>query len=681
MIVSWNWLKDYVELKMDPVEVEQRLMMAGLNHEGSETVGDDRAIDLEVTSNRPDCLGHLGVAREIGVLFDLPLQLPAAQPAASGPAVEETVGVRIDCPDLCYRYTARVIRNVTIGPSPEWLADRLRTIGIAVINNVVDVSNYVLMECGQPLHTFDLGRLAGGQIIVREARQGEKFEAIDHNTYDLAPGMCVIADANRPVALGGVMGGAETEVAETTTDLLIEAAEFAPISIRRTARQLNLHSPSSYRFERTVDPAGVDWASRRCCELILELAGGELADGVVDVGTPIAAPQPVVLRLGQVERILGITISAAEVQRILTTLGNEPVRADETSVEVIPPTWRRDLTREIDLIEEVARIHGYDEIPEDVAVPMWPSSHTDAERVLSKLRRVLTAAGFDEAITASLCPPEWGQRFSPWTDREPIAASMPMKGILADAPNDLGQADRVRQSLLPSLLEARRYNESVGNSRCELFETAKVYLPRDGELPVEPWTLALVTSHDFYHLKGVLEQLVATLAPNVAPEVKPTAQPLLDADRSAELTLGNQPWGFVGELSPEAAKQFGLRSGATVAELRIAPLEEIAVLIPQYQPQIPYPAIDRDLNLVVDERLRWSELRATVESSAGEFLEAVEYKETYRDAQRDGADKKRLLLSVVFRSHQGTLTNEEADQMRDRIVAACEAAHGAKLLA
>ncbi|MEO8495612.1 MAG: phenylalanine--tRNA ligase beta subunit-related protein, partial [Planctomycetota bacterium] len=266
MIVSWNWLKDYVALDVEPAEVERRLMMAGLNHESSEPVGDDLAIDLEVTSNRPDCLGHLGIAREAAVLFGKPLTIPEPMPSEGAASVADLLKVRIDCPELCYRYTARVIRGVKIGPSPDWLVSRLETIGIASINNVVDITNYVLMECGQPLHAFDLAKIRGPEIVVREASKGEEFLAIDHKTYVLEPGMCVIADASRAVALGGVMGGADSEVGNATVDLLIESAEFAPVSIRGTARTLNLHSPSSYRFERGLDPVGVDWASRRCCE-------------------------------------------------------------------------------------------------------------------------------------------------------------------------------------------------------------------------------------------------------------------------------------------------------------------------------------------------------------------------------------------------------------------------------
>ena len=313
MIVSWNWLTDYVALDMDPAELAQRLAMAGLNHESTERVGDDLAIDLEVTSNRPDCLGHLGVAREISVLWQQPLRIPDPCPPTSGSEVAQLIKVSIACPHLCYRYTARVIRGVKIGPSPAWLANRLRSIGIAVINNVVDVSNYVMMECGQPLHVFDLRRLQGPEIIVREALPQEQFPAIDHRVYPLEPGMCVIADARRGVALGGVMGGVESEVSEATTDLLIEAAEFSPLSIRTTARKLGLHSPSSYRFERSVDPLGVEWASRRCCQLIGELAGGQLAPGVLDVGAPLPKRPRVTLRLSQLPRVLGIAIPMEEV--------------------------------------------------------------------------------------------------------------------------------------------------------------------------------------------------------------------------------------------------------------------------------------------------------------------------------------------------------------------------------
>lgn len=670
MLVSWRWLQDYVSLKMSPEELVERLSMAGLNHEDSRTVGDDLQIDLEVTSNRPDCTGHIGVAREISVLWQTGLGVPAAQPAASGPPVTELTKVAIECPELCFRYTARVLQGVRIQPSPQWMADRLATIGIPAINNVVDVTNYVMMECGQPLHAFDFAKLAGPEIIVREARPGELFEAINHKTYPLEPGMCVIADAERAVALGGVMGGAETEVSDDTTDVLIEAADFAPLTIRTTARKLILQSPSSYRFERGVDPVGVDWASRRCCELILQLGGGRLAQGVISVGQGIPVREPIVLRLSQLPRILGIEIPVNEVQRILVALGCQPTAREARSVTVVPPSWRRDLSREIDLVEEVARVYGYDRIPEDVGVPMAPSHRGDEDRVLGKVRQVLLCAGFDEAMTASVVSEELAAAWSPWTKAPALQTSTPM----------LKGADRLRRSLIPSLLEARRVNESLGNPVIELFETARVYLPASSNLPQEQWTLSIVSGGDYYRVKGVVETLLATLRPGTALEASDTAQPILDPVKSSELRVQGQCLGYLGELSANGLQQAGLRSPASVAELRMSLLVELANLIPKYSEQSPYPAIDRDLNLIVDESVRWASLAETVQRSVGECLESLRYQEIYRDPKKDGAGKKRLLFSITLRSRQRTLTNEEADQIRQQVVAACHQAHGAALL-
>jgi len=670
MLVSWNWLKDYVKIDVPPAELERRLMMAGLNHESTQAVGDDLAIDLEVTSNRPDCLGHIGVAREAAVLLRQELLLPQAEPREGSIPVAEQIQIRIDCPALCYRYTGRVIRGAKVGSSPRWLVNRLATLGIAVINNVVDVTNYVLMECGQPLHVFDLIRLGGREVIVREAKPGETFLAIDHKTYALEPGMCVIADESRPVALGGVMGGADSEVNSASVDLLIESAEFAPLSIRNTARKLNLHSPSSYRFERGVDPEGVEWASRRCAELILELAGGELAAGVVDVGREPPARRPVTLRMSQLKRILGIEIPASEVERILTALGNEPVRADALTLEVIPPSWRRDLTREIDLVEEVARIHGYDQIPEDAAVPMCPSHRTDEDRVLAKVQRVLNAAGFDEALTPSVVPQAWSDAFSPWTEAEALRGSTPM----------LKGADRLRRSLVPSLLDVRRGNEAVSNPFIELFETAKVYLPAATGLPHEQRTLALTSGGDYYRVKGVVEALLSALSPTAVLEIVATRQPLLDPQRSAEIRVSSRRLGFLGEVTPAGLKAFKLRGKTTIAELNLETLNALANLIPKYSALSSFPATSRDLNLIVDEALRWADLAETIWKSGSSCLESVAYQDTYRDPQRDGEGKKRLLFSITLRSPATTLTNEEADGIRDQIITACGQAHRAKLL-
>ncbi|MEE2990842.1 MAG: phenylalanine--tRNA ligase subunit beta [Planctomycetota bacterium] len=676
MLVSWNWLKQYVPLDMTQAELEHRLSMSGLNHEGTRGVDDDLAIDLEVTSNRPDCLGHIGVAREIAVLWEQPLTIPDPGPASSAPAAAEQASVRLECPELCPRYTARVIRDVRIGPSPDWLVERLATVFRPLnpdwvpVNNVVDITNFVLMESGQPLHAFDLEKIAGGQVVVRQAGKDEPFTAIDHHEYSLQPGMCVIADTEKAIALGGVMGGADSEVSSATTCLLIESARFDPLATRNTARALNLYSPSSHRFERGVDPVGVEWASRRCCELILEIGGGELAEGIIDIGEPVAEPKPVILRLSQLKRILGIDVDPDEVNRILTALGNSTAAAGDGELAVTAPSWRRDLTREIDLVEEVARIHGYEKIPEDVGVPMAPSHRTDRDRVESIVRQTLLAASLDEAMTASMVPASWPESFTGWTEHPPISSQTPM----------LKGADRLRTSLLPSLLEARRVNESLANPVIELFETASIYLARDGELPVQQWTLAITSAGGYYRLKGIVEGLLAALKIDIPLEVKGVDLPLLDLSRSGELCLDERRLGFLGAVSPEGLKQFSLRHGTSLVELNLDLLAELAELVPQHQDQSAYPSISRDLNIVLAESVRWSQLEQLVRATAGKELEQVDYQETYRDSEKDGVDTKRILFSMTLRSQDGTMTGEQADQLREKVVLQIEKQLSGRLL-
>ncbi|MGD9720684.1 MAG: phenylalanine--tRNA ligase subunit beta [Pirellulales bacterium] len=676
MIVSWDWLQQYVTLDMTPAALAERLMMAGLNHEDTHAVGDDVAINLEVTSNRSDCLGHIGIAREISVLWQRPLTLPAAAPRSGQVKVGELATLRVENSRECPRYTARVIRGAKVGPSPAWLVRRLATVGVAAINNVVDITNYVMLECGQPLHAFDLAQLAGRQIVVRQARQGEEFLAINHKTYKLDSSVCVIADARRAVGLGGVMGGAETEVSARTTELLLESAAFDPMSIRNTARSLNLHSDSSYRFERGTDPAGVDWASRRTCELILELAGGELAEGLLDFGNPPAPRPPIKLRFGQLKRVLGIDVPSPEARQILVALGNRELQADATAVEVEPPSWRHDLSREIDLVEEVARIHGYDKIPEDVGVPMAKSERTESDRVLGKVRQVLMAAGFDEAMTPSVVEEPWSAAFSPWTDAPPLHSSIPV----------LRRADRLRRSLVPSLLGARQTNESLSNPVIELYEAAHVYLPQSGDLPVEELMIALTSGGDYAAVKGVIEGVVAALDPDAVLSVRPTRHALLDAAQSAELWVrpasgDERLLAYLGRVSAAGLTQFELRQPTTVAEIRCNALREIARLVPKCRDIPTFPAVARDLNLVVDEAVRWADVVQTIRAAAGPGAESITLTDVYRDEQRLGPGKKSLLVTLSLRSREGTLTGEEADRVCQHVVEACGREHGAQLRA
>lgn len=661
MIVSWNWLKKYVSLEMSPAELEHRLSMSGLNHEGTVERAGDLAIDLEVTSNRPDCLGHIGVARELSVLWDTPLKIPEVQLEESGDPASQLIDVSIEDLELCPQYTARVITGVKVGPSPDWLVKLLAAVGQPTVNNIVDITNFVLLETGQPLHAFDYRRLAGPKIVVRRARQGEQLEAIDHQTYALDSKMCVIADAERPVAIAGVMGGAGSEVDSGTVDLLIESAEFNQLATRTTSRQLKLMSESSHRFERGVDPAGVDWASQRCCQLVLELAGGTLAPGVVMAGQPRPPADPIVLRLPQLKRVLGIDIDPAEVARIVDSLGFQRTATDAQQITSQPPTWRRDCAREIDVIEEVARIHGYDKIPEDARVPMTASFKTPFDTMLDRTRQTVVGSGFHEAMTVTVTPHGWNEACNPWG----------ATAHLTSTPSMLRGADELRHSIVPSLLNARKYNDARGNLDVAMFETSRVFVTQQDGSHEEPWMLALVSSQEFRQVKGVLETLGERLGCEVTMADGETPG-LLAPGRSAWLALNGTAWGYVGEVSDESLKQFGLQRGATVAEVRLQPLADQAELIPQDKALSPHPAMSQDLNFIVPESLTWRELQQQVRAAGGELLESVAYKETYIDAQQDGPGRKRLLLTIVLRKMDSTLTGEEAEAIRQRIIDALQ---------
>jgi phenylalanyl-tRNA synthetase beta chain len=380
------------------------------------------------------------------------------------------------------------------------------------------------------------------------------------------------------------------------------------------------------------------------------------------MGVPRKVREPIVLRVSQLKRILGIEIDAGVARSILTALGCQEERADHDRVTVIPPTWRRDLTREIDLVEEVARIHGYDKIPEDVSVPMARSARSDEDRVLARVRHALTAAGFDEAYTLSAVEPTVSNAYSPWTDAAPLVAQMPV----------LRGANQLRRSLIPSLLTARRTNESLANPVVELFEVAKIYLPRAGQLPSEERLISLTSGGGYHELKGVIETLLDEINHHVKLEAAPAEHPLFAKGRYAQLSANGESLGFLGEVSAAGLKQFELRGSASAAELKLATLVKLAELIPHYVKQPAHPAIERDLNLVVDEKVRWADLEGTVRAAGGALLEAVTYRDIYRDEKRLGPGKKSLLLAITLRAPEATLTSQEADAVTEAILAACK---------
>ena len=538
-----------------------------------------------------------------------------------------------------------------------------------------------MFECGQPLHAFDFEKIKDGKIIVRNGRDKEEFPAIDHKKYILDEAMCVIADSENAVALGGVMGGLDSEISDSTTEILVEAAYFNQLSVRKTARQLKLQSPSSFRFERDVDSAQLDWASRRCCELILETAGGVLLEGVVDVGDRPKTPPTITLRLSQLKRLLGIEIPADFSAKVLAELGMDVKESDSDKVTGVAPTWRNDLTREVDLVEEVGRIYGFEKVPDTALVPMAASFTQKTDRVLGKVRDVLTGGGYNEAICPSVIPGKWSESFSPWSDQPAICSSQPMPGVLEKASQNIGAVDQLRRSLVPSLLESRRVNEARSNQDIDLFETAKVYLPVAGKpIPDQPTMLGIVTGNDYYALKGIVEAVVRRIDPAQSVSISNCDLDLLDVSRRGTLEVAGKRLGFIGELSPAGRKLYGLRSSTALAEIDLAMLEELAIIIPQHVDQSPFPPMARDFNFVVENSVHWLDLEATVRESGGELVESILYRETFRDAKKDGESKKRLLLSVVLRSKDATLTGEQADEVCNRIISSCGKKHAAALL-
>ncbi len=679
MIVSKNWLAEYVPLPQSVDELTHRLTMSGLNLEEFHDVSTglskpDVAIDVEVTSNRPDCLGHIGVAREVSVLFGQPLTVPPAAVTESGDSVQSASSISIECPDLCPEYHGRVIRGVKIGPSPMWLRDRLAAVGINSVNNVVDVTNFVMMECGQPLHAFDLDKLHGQKIIVRRAKKGETITAIDQRQYALTEQMCVIADADRPVAVAGVMGGFDTEISETTVNVLIEAAAFASLSVRATARSLKLHSPSSYRFERKVDRQWLDWASRRCCELILKVAGGTLLSGSIVAGQAVEAGRDAVtLRFAQVPRVLGIDIPADECVGILQRLGLKCLNRDADSASFTPPSWRPDLLRECDLIEEVARIHGYDHIPMNADLPVVSTARTLRERVIDSVRLQLAASGFSEALTMSFVSEEQRQLFRPEGAIPPVAVSHSSRS----------HENQLRQSLIPSLLACRRQNERHGYANAELFEVARVYLHAGqgrNEQQAEPLTIGIVSGRSFVQLIGTVEALAAKLAPHAVLTTEPDANPEYAAGRGAAISLNGTHWGWLGELSRDVLDRSDLQDAVCVAELRLPLIEETFEASRSYRSLPRFPSVSRDLNFVMPESVSWAQLSESVAKSAGDLLLGTAFGGQYRGKQID-ADHKSYLITCRFMAPDRTLTTEEVDAIVKQVIANCESQLSARLRA
>jgi phenylalanyl-tRNA synthetase beta chain len=684
MIISLDWLGDYVRPDATAESIADRLALSGLNHESTRGIGTDTAIEIEVTSNRPDCLGHIGVAREVAALFRVPLQLPAVGRARDdAPAPGVTVAIADE--NLCPSYQARVIRGVRVGPSPRWLVDRLATVGVASVNTIVDITNYVMLETGQPLHAFDLARIRGGRILVRPAREGEAFEALNHRTYTLDGRMGVIADAERPVALAGVMGGADSEITDRTVDVLLESAQFAPLAVRAAARGLALASPSSYRFERRPDPAMVDWAGRRAASLILELAGGA-CEGVVEAGRLEWPRREVRLRTERVGEVLGIDVPPGRQREILASLGFEALAGRDDDRSWLVPSWRRDVSREIDLIEEIGRIEGYEGVPEDVPLVPRPVETGRRDMAVRAAGDVLLAAGLCEAMTRSVVDGTLDAATDCWSRAASLRIDPPL----------VRGADRLRRSLLPSLLESRALNTSAGAPHGDLFEVARIYLPAEtaGGLPAEPLVAGFVVGGAYADGKGLVEAVLARLGidgsgyggSEAAVRYRPIAAAPFAQGRAAEivcdasLASGTTPRvGVVGEIAPRLLADLGLRGPVAAAELLLERLDRGSGRPAAIERPSEFQAVERDLNLVMDEEVPWASVAEAIAAAAGACLERLTLGQIWTDAERLGAGRKSVLVTLRLRSHDETLTADRIRSIVEAVLSACAVRCGATL--
>ena len=492
MLISYNWLRELTGTALTPLELRERLTMVGLAIDAVEEREGDSVIDVEVPSNRPDCLSHIGIAREVAVIENSKVQSPKSQVFEAKGKASDFTQVEIKDLDLCPRYAARIVRGVKIAPSPDWLQKRLNEIGQRPINNVADITNYVLHEFGQPLHAFDLAKLTEQRIVVRRAQAGEKLTTLDDVDRKLDPQMLVIADAVRPVALAGIMGGLDSEISTTTTDVLIESAYFNPDSVRRTARQLGMDTEASRRFERGADCENVLKAQTRCVELICEIAGGVATADAVDVYPNPLPARLVTFRPGRVQSHTSLRVELAEMTRILTALGFKQSEAQANgALTFIVPSWRIDVGIEEDLIEEVARHVGYDKIASELPPSNFAGEYQPAERKRRDLRRAFTSLGFDEAINFSFIETAHDDEVEllPGLKTEADTSLVSLKNPILD------DATRMRPTLLPGLLQAVRHNLNHGNRDVRLFEIGRVFASFSArELPQERDSLALIAT-------------------------------------------------------------------------------------------------------------------------------------------------------------------------------------------
>ena len=671
MKISVNWLKEFVDIASSPRELKRDLTMIGMNTEALTQVGDDWVLDVEVTTNRPDCLSHYGAARELATHYRQALKKIEVVVKESGGPAQGAASIEISDPDLCARYCGRVVQNVQVGPSPNWLVKRLEAVGQRPINNVADVTNFVLMELGHPLHAFDLSRLSQHKIIVRRAKPGEPLRTLDGVDRTLTRDNLVIADATHPVALAGVMGGEESEIAASTRAVLLESAWFEPVSIRRTSKSQGMHTEASHRFERGADIQMAPLALDRAAALIQEIAGGEILEGTIDVYPRPRLPQELSLGRNEITRILGADIPGEEVERILRGLEFQVERVDAGSWRVIVPSFRVDVSRAVDLVEEVARHVGYDRLPARVR-PAPPRVERDTNRdKITTTSSLLVGLGFHEIITSSMVDPAETERFS---------ASTPV--VLA---NPLSQdASAMRTSAVPSMLRAIRWNLDRDANDARLFELGKTYKIGADGVPKEYRVLTLgATGHrrpasiydseaplDFFDLKGDLETIFEAFdVPALAFE--PTERTYFQQGRSGRLSSQGVEFAVFGSIQQDLARAYKLRQEVWVAEVDFERLLSFHLRARKFQPISRFPAVERDFSLVLPDDLPYARLSSAIAGLAVEEIRGFHPVDRFRGGSIPPQHYS-LLLRVIFESQTHTLTGEEVGGLSQKLLAALE---------
>jgi phenylalanyl-tRNA synthetase beta chain len=694
MKILYNWLKEFVDLNATPEDLRTRLSLSGTAVEALEQTAAGTLLDAELTSNRADCLGHYGIAREAAALYRRELKAVEAYPREVAEHATAATRVDIESPELCRRYTARVLRGVKIGASPDWLRQRLEALGQASINNVVDATNYVMLELGHPLHAFDMELLAERRIVVRRARSGEKMRTLDGIERTLTPEMCVIADAARAVAIAGVMGGAETEIHSATKTILLESAWFDPISIRRTSKALGLRTEASMRFERGADPEITELASRRCAELIQKLAGGEVLAGVVDV-YPGRVPPPVIeLTRKEMLRVMGADVPDADIEAILSALGFAPVRMDATQTRgdsslaawtCRRPSWRGDVTREIDLIEEVARLYGLDKFPARLPASKQPAGRLEFAEAEDRLRERLIGLGYQEIITI------------PIVDEANDVVFRDANVTPARIANPLAEdASVMRSTAAVTMASTLEWNLNHGQRNVRLFEFGKTYR-WNGVEPVETRVLALGAtglarekgiaeserSFLFADLKGDLDQIGHLAGGFLWNAGGPAWLHPAHAGTISLTGAANRPVGLAGQLARRAAERFKLRQDAFIAELELDALctaYRAARAAMRYKPLSRFPAVERDFSLVLADGTTFASLAEAIRELGIVEVSSINAVDLFR-GKNVPEGKYSLLIRVTFESQQATLTEAQLTDFSSRIIAALEKKLGATLRA